>query len=45
MMGADNKRQMMLEKVQLNLLQERSEQEHKYFDIALSGTTATLVIH
>ena len=27
------------------MLQERSEKEHKYFDIALSGTTATLVIH
>ena len=36
---------MMLEKVQLQLLKERSEKEHKYFDIALSGTSATVVIH
>lgn len=35
----------MLEKVQLELLRERSQSEQRYFDIALSGTSATLVIH
>ena len=34
----------MLEKVQLDLLKKRSREEEKYFDIALSGTSATLVI-
>ena len=34
----------MLEKVQLDLLKKRSVEEEKYFDIALSGTSATLVI-
>ena len=34
----------MLEKIQLQFLKERSEQEQKYFDISLSGTSATLVI-
>ena len=29
----------------MQLLKERSEEEHRYFDIALSGTSATLVIH
>ena len=41
---ADSKKQDMLESVQLNLLQQRSQEEEKYFDIALSGTSATLVI-
>ena len=35
----------MLEQAQLKLLKERSQKEQKYFDIALSGTSATLVIH
>lgn len=34
----------MLEKVQLDIHQKRSQIEEKYFDIALSGTSATLVI-
>jgi len=34
----------MLERVQLGLLKKRSKKEEKYFDIALSGTSATLVI-
>ena len=34
----------MLEEVQLEVLEKRSEAEPKYFDISLSGTTATLVI-
>ena len=33
----------MMEKVQLQELKQRSENEKKYFDIALSGTSATLV--
>ena len=35
----------MLEQAQLKILKERSQKEQKYFDIALSGTSATLVIH
>ena len=40
---ADIKRQNILEKASLELLEERSKTEQKYFDIALSGTSATLV--
>lgn len=42
--ASDHKRQQMLEKVQLKILEDRSKTEEKYFDIALSGTSATLVI-
>ena len=41
---ADFKKQQMREKVKLNINLKRSKEEEKYFDIALSGTSATLVI-
>ena len=41
---ADVKKIKVLEDVQLDLLKKRSGEEPRYFDISLSGTTATLVI-
>ena len=43
-MAENQKKLKVLEEVQREILLNRSRDEPKYFDISLSGTTATLVI-
>jgi serine/threonine protein phosphatase PrpC len=43
-LGAEGRRLKVLEDIEYELLKKRAEKEQKYFDISLSGTTATLVI-